>query len=49
METERERSSETAAFSKPVVLGASGLTTPRMGIVIAGGGETGSFCDGEGF
>ena len=32
METERESSSETAAFSKNVILGATGLTTRRMGI-----------------
>ena len=32
METERAGSSATAEFSEPVVLGTSGLTTPRMGI-----------------
>lgn len=32
MEREREGSSATADFSMPVVLGASGLTVPRMGI-----------------
>jgi len=41
METGRKNSSEAAAFSKSVVLGASGLTTPRMGI----GADSGVPCE----
>lgn len=41
METERLRPAAGAEFSEPVVLGASGLTTPRMGI----GSDSGVPCE----
>ncbi len=41
METDRENKSVPADFSEPVVLGASGLTTPRMGI----GSDSGVPCE----
>lgn len=41
METDRKNASLPADFSEPVVLGASGLTTPRMGI----GSDSGVPCE----
>ncbi len=41
METERESTSSATDFSKPVVLGSSGITTPRLGI----GSDSGVPCE----